>query len=92
MVIGMTTDSLRTGKPFTGMWFSATNWQLELTKKGDNTGWNGPLATGIEDVIIAAPKAADGIYTINGVKVNAINRQGLYIIVRNGKAQKFMVK
>ena len=92
IVIGMTTDSLRTGVPFTGTWFSATNWTLTMTQKGDNSGWEGPLADGIEETVIAATKPADGIYTVNGMKVSGINGKGLYIVIRNGKAQKYMVK
>ena len=92
IVIGMTTDSLRTGVPFTGTWFSVTNWELTLTQKGDNTGWEGPLASGIKETTIAATKPADGIYTVGGTRINAINGKGLYIVIRNGKAQKYMVK
>ena len=92
IVIGMTTDSLRTGVPFTGTWFSATNWTLTLTQKGDNTGWDGPLSTGIRETVVDAQKPSDGIYTINGVKVNAINNKGMYIIIRNGNAKKVLMK
>ncbi|MBR6936543.1 MAG: hypothetical protein IKH63_03060 [Prevotella sp.] len=92
IVIGMTTDSLRTGVPFTGTWFSATNWTLTLTQKGDNSGWDGPLSTGIKETVIEAQKSNDGIYTINGVKVNAINDKGMYIIIRNGNAKKVLMK
>ena len=92
IVIGMTTDSLRTGVPFTGTWFSATNWTLTLTQKGDNSGWDGPLSTGIKETVIEAQKPNDGIYTINGVKVNAINDKGMYIIIRNGNAKKVLMK
>ena len=88
----MTTDSLRTGVPFTGTWFSATNWTLTLTQKGDNSGWDGPLSTGIKETVIEAQKPNDGIYTINGVKVNAINDKGMYIIIRNGNAKKVLMK
>ena len=92
IVIGMTTDSLRTGVPFTGTWFSATNWTLTLTQKGDNAGWDGPLSSGIKETIIDAQKPNDGIYTINGMRVNAINNKGMYIIVRDGKAKKVLMK
>ena len=71
---------------------SATNWTLTLTQKGDNSGWDGPLSTGIKETIIEAQKPNDGIYTINGVKVNAINDKGMYIIIRNGNAKKVLMK
>lgn len=92
LVIGMTTDSLRTGVPFTGTWFSATNWTLTMTQKGDNSGWEGPLADGIRETTIAATKPADGIYTVGGTRLNAINGKGLYIVIRDGKARKVMMK
>lgn len=92
IVIGMTTDSLRTNVPFTGTWFSATNWTLTMTEKGDNAGWEGPLSSGIRETVVEAQKPNDGIYTINGVKVNAINGKGLYIIIRDGNAKKVLMK
>lgn len=92
ILIGMTTDVERTGKPFTGKWFSVTNWTLTLTNAGDNSGWTGPMETGIEDISIVDQKAVDGIYTINGQRLNRVNRPGLYIVVRNGKAMKVLMK
>lgn len=92
ILIGMTTDSVRTGKPFTGKWFSVTNWTLTLTNAGDNSGWTGPMETGIEEISIVGQKAVDGIYTINGQRLNRVNRPGLYIVVRNGKAMKVLMK
>ena len=90
LVIGMAVGEQYTGKAFTGTWFSVDNWTLTLTQKGDNSGWDGPLATGINE--IATDKVAvDGIYTINGVRTNKLQR-GLNIVVRNGKAMKIMVK
>lgn len=90
IVIGMAVGPEYTGKEFTGTWFSACNWRLTLTAKGDNSGWDGPLATGINE--IAAEKlAVDGIYTVNGVRTNKLQR-GLNIVVRDGKAMKIMVK
>ena len=90
IVIGMCTDIARTGKQFEGTWFSVTDWTLTLTKKGDNSGWDGPLATGINE-IAAETLAVDGIYTVNGVRTNKLQR-GLNVVVRNGKAMKIMVK
>ena len=90
IVIGMCTDIARTGKQFEGTWFSVTDWTLTLTKKGDNSGWDGPLATGINE-IATETLAVDGIYTVNGVRTNKLQR-GLNIVVRDGKAMKIMVK
>lgn len=90
IVIGMCTDVARTGKQFEGTWFSVTDWTLTLTKKGDNSGWDGPLATGINE-IATETLAVDGIYTVNGVRTNKLQR-GLNVVVRNGKAMKIMVK
>ena len=91
MVIGMTTDVARSGKEFTGTWFSVGNWTLTLTAKGDNEGWGGPLVTGIREVNNSQPTAVDGIYTISGARVNGLQR-GLNIVVSNGKAMKVLVK
>ena len=90
IVIGMCTDIARTGKQFEGTWFSVTDWTLTLTKKGDNSGWDGPLATGINE-IAAETLAVDGIYTVSGVRTNKLQR-GLNIVIRIGKAQKIFVK
>jgi hypothetical protein len=91
LTIGMTTDSTRTGKAFTGTWFSVVDWSLTLTAKGDNTGWNGP-ATGITDIKNNTIDAVDAIYNINGVRLQSAKEPGLYIVVKNGKARKVLVK
>ena len=83
-------EALQTEKVFTGNWYSVGGWTLTLIEKGDNTGWEGPVADGIADVKTAAT-VADGVYTISGVKQAKMQR-GLNIIVRNGKAQKVIVK
>ena len=90
MTIGQTTDSLRTGKPFEGTWFSVVDWSLTLTAKGDNTGWDGPI-TGVNSITPAQSTAVDGIYTVDGRRVGRAGR-GLYIVVRGGKASKMLVK
>lgn len=79
----------QTEKVFSGNWYSVGGWTLTLVAKGDNTGWEGPLADGI--VAVEAQKTVDGIYTLTGAKTNVMNR-GLNIVVRNGKAQKILVK
>ena len=83
------TEESKTEKVFAGNWYSVGGWTLTLIAKGDNTGWEGPLADSI--VTVEAMKAVDGIYTLTGAKTTSLKR-GLNIIVRNGKAQKVMVK
>ena len=90
MTIGQTTDGTRTGKPFEGTWFSVVDWSLTLTAKGDNSDWNGPL-TGVKDLNSNPTTAIDGIYTLDGRRTSQPTR-GLYIVVRNGKASKILVK
>lgn len=82
-------EALKTEKVFTGAWYSVGGWTLTLTAKGDNTGWEGPIASGIKDAkTIVKPT---GIYTPSGVKIAKLQR-GLNIIVSGDKAQKVMVK
>lgn len=90
LTIGVTCDSTKTNKPSKVTWFSATDFTLTLVKAGDNAGWNGP-ATGISEIQTEALKA-DAIYNINGQRIANMNKQGLYIVVRNGKAVKVLKK
>lgn len=90
LTIGLTSDSTKTGKHTTVTWYSATDFTLTLTKLGNNEGWNGPI-TGITEIKNEALKA-DAIYNINGQRVANLGKQGLYIVVRNGKAVKVAVK
>ena len=83
-------EALGTPKVFAGAWYSVGGWTLTLTAKGDNTGWDGPIASGIE-VANAAVKTIDGIYTLSGVKTSQLQR-GLNIVVSNGKARKVLKK
>ncbi|MBP5258898.1 MAG: choice-of-anchor J domain-containing protein [Prevotella sp.] len=49
--------------------------------------------TAVENIRTSAGKATtDGIFTINGMRVNGMNRPGLYIIRQDGKTSKVMVK
>jgi hypothetical protein len=84
------TEASKTEKVFGGAWYSVGGWTLTLTAKGDNTGWEGPLASGVETVKANAA-AIEGIYSLTGVRNGKLQR-GLNIIVRNGKAQKVFVK
>lgn len=92
LLIGTCTGSedLKTEKVFGGAWYSVGGWTLTLTEKGDNTGWEGPIADGIDAVERTAAQA-DGIYTITGAKSGRLQR-GVNIIITNGKAQKVLVK
>ena len=90
LTIGVTCDSTKTNKPSKVTWFSATAFTLTLTTAGDNAGWNGP-ATGITEIQTEALKA-DAIYNINGQRIANMSKQGLYIVVRNGKAVKVLKK
>jgi hypothetical protein len=78
---------------FGGAWYSVGGWTLTLTEKGDNTGWDGPvadfIASGVET--ISEAKAADGIYTLTGVKTGKLQR-GINIVVTDGKARKVVIK
>ena len=84
------TEASKTEKVFGGDWYSVGGWTLTLVSKGDNTGWNGPIASGIE-ATKAQAAATEGIYTLTGVKANKLQR-GMNIIIRNGKATKVFVK
>lgn len=90
LTIGVTCDSTKTHKHSAITWFSAADFTLTLTAAGDNTGWNGPV-TGINEINNQALKA-DAIYNINGQRVANMGKQGLYIVVRNGKAVKVLKK
>ena len=88
----MTTVSSRTGKAgFTGTWSSVDGWTLELTQAGDNNGWFGPI-TGVNEVEVNKNQKLNAIYSINGQRVASMAKPGLYIVIKNGKAQKVMVK
>ena len=78
-----------TEKVFAGNWYSVGGWTLTLTAMGDNTGWGGPIASGIDTVKTTV--AIEGIYNLTGVKMNKLQR-GLNIVIRNGKAVKVIVK
>ncbi len=77
-------------KTFTGNWYSVGGWTLTLTAAGDNTGWAGPMATGISS-INTATTTPNAIYNLSGLRQQKLQR-GLNIVVRNGKVQKVLVK
>lgn len=76
-------------KKFAGNWYSVGGWTLTLLAKGDNTGWGGPLATGISTV--STQTVPDGIYSLSGIRQQKL-QPGLNIIISNGNARKVMVK
>jgi hypothetical protein len=102
LTIGVTCDSvyyqqskqLAEAPGFTGTWFSADNFTLTL--KGavqEDAKWS-PI-TGIESVEATEETlatAADGIYTIDGVKVSAAKAKGVYLIKKGNNIQKVLVK
>lgn len=91
LLIGMSTDIERTGKQFESTWFSVGGFTLTLTAKGDNTGWEGPIASDVTDATIKGVELPDGIYTLTGVRINALQR-GLNIVVRGNNVEKVLVK
>lgn len=84
------TEASKTEKVFAGSWYSVGGWTLTLTAKGDNTGWAGPIESGINTIVIDN-NITDGIYTLSGVKTNRL-QQGVNIIITNGVVRKVMVK
>ena len=85
--IGISANAEYTGKPaFTGTWFSADDWKLELVKKSDVQGEYNPFL-GVENVEVAAP-VVKGIYDLFGRRLDAATAPGIYIV--NGK--KVLVK
>ena len=93
IVIGMCTDSLRTGKPFTGQWFSVVDFTLTKTADGNNTDWNGPI-TGVNNITVTENSTINGIYNLSGVKMNnnADLPKGIYIVKEGNKTRKILVK
>ena len=89
----MCTDSLRTGKPFTGQWFSVVDFTLEKTADGNNTDWNGPI-TGVNNITMTENNTINGIYNLSGVKMNnnANLPKGIYIVKEGNKTRKILVK
>lgn len=83
-------EAFGTEKTFAGSWYSVNGFTLTRTAEGNNDGWAGPIADGIENVKNNAV-ALDGIYTLNGVRAAKLQR-GLNIVIKNGKAMKVIVK
>ena len=84
------TEASKTEKVFAGNWYSVGGWTLTLVSLGDNTGWGGPIESGIATILVNN-SLTDGIYTLSGVKTNKLQR-GVNIIITNGNVRKVMVK
>ena len=85
--IGVSANPEFTGKDaFTGSWFGADDWKLELVKISDVQGEYNPFL-GVENVEVAAP-VVKGIYDLFGRRLDAATAPGIYIV--NGK--KVLVK
>lgn len=84
------TEESQTPKVFSGAWYSVGGWTLTLAEMGDNSGWAGPIESGITTLVVNNAMA-DGIYTLSGTKVSKLQR-GVNIIITNGNARKVMVK
>lgn len=76
--------------PFTGSWFSANDFKLEMVKAGDNTGWN--PATAIESVDFVPAAKVASVYTLSGARING-TKKGLNIVkYADGTVSKIFVK
>ena len=87
LVIGVTTDVLRTGVAFTGHWLSFVDWSLTLIEKYDNSGWYGPM-TNIEDIHSSDSNVViknNFVYDITGRRVNKSDNLPAGIYILNGK-------
>lgn len=100
LCLGVTNDSVFTAGlkdnkgnetvPFTGSWFSANDFKLEMISVGDNTGWNPANAIEAVDFVPAAKVAT--VYTLSGVRANS-TKKGLNIVkYADGTVQKVFVK
>lgn len=85
--IGISANAEYTGKPaYTGTWFGADDWKLELIKKSDVQSEYNPFL-GVENIEVAAP-VVEGIYDLFGRRIDAATAPGIYIV--NGK--KVLIK
>jgi len=66
ITIGFSSDSIFTGKPFKGTWFSIVDFTLTLKTMGDNTGW---IITGLKDIQGTKEVAKVEYFVLSGVRV-----------------------
>lgn len=87
LAIGISANAAHTGKnAFTGTWFGADDWSLELVEKSEEQSEYNPFLS-VENIEVAAP-VVQGIFDLFGRRIEAITAPGLYIV--NGK--KVLVK
>jgi hypothetical protein len=89
LVLGMTTNSTYTHEAFNGTWFSADNFTLTRTAFGDNSGWN-PVS--IISSVVSEGESVKEIYTISGIRVNSMDRKGMYVIKQGSKVKKILIR
>jgi len=66
ITIGFSSDSIFTGKPFKGTWFSIVDFTLTLKTMGDNTGW---IITGLKDIQGTKEVAKVEYFVLSGIRV-----------------------
>lgn len=66
ITIGFSSDSIFTGKPFKGTWFSVVDFTLTLKTLGDNAGW---IITGLKDIQGTKDVAKVEYFVLSGVRV-----------------------
>ena len=87
LAIGISANGEYTGKePFTGTWFGADDWSLELVEKSEVQGDYNPFL-GVDNVEVATP-VVQGIFDLFGRRIDIPTVPGIYIV--NGK--KMVVK
>lgn len=69
ITIGFSSDSIFTGKPFKGTWFSVVDFTLTLKSLGDNANW---VITGLKDIQENKEVARVEYYMLSGVRVARI--------------------
>ena len=87
LAIGISANGEHTGKDsFTGTWFGADDWSLELVEKSEVQGEYNPFL-GVDNVEVATP-VVQGIFDLFGRRIDTPTAPGIYIV--NGK--KMVVK
>ena len=87
LAIGISANGEYTGKgQFTGTWFGADDWSLELVEKSEVQGEYNPFL-GVDNVEAATP-VVQGIFDLFGRRIDTPTVPGIYIV--NGK--KMVVK
>ena len=66
ITIGFSSDSIFTGKPFKGTWFSVVDFTLTLKTMGDNTNW---VISGLKDIQSTKEVSKVEYFMLSGVRV-----------------------